>query len=54
MKLLVKKLCLFVHRVLCYISIHAPERIFLLEDDSQDFKPDGWFCAVCTKTWEEN
>lgn len=42
-----------IHRLLCYVRLHAPERIFTFDDESEGFKPDGWFCAVCTKTWEE-
>ncbi|KKN68070.1 hypothetical protein LCGC14_0455240 [marine sediment metagenome] len=53
MKLLVKKLCLSVHRMLCYVGIHASERVFKIGPEPHDFVPDGWFCDVCSKTWEE-
>ncbi len=54
MQALTNKLCGAVHRALCYIGIHAPERIFMSNDKLEDFKPKGWLCAICTKTWEEN
>lgn len=50
---MINKLCWCVHRVLCFLMLHAPERIYMFDDESDDFKPDGWFCAVCTKTWKE-
>lgn len=54
MKELIKKGAWGFHRLLCQVGIHAPEQIFLFDDKSDEFKPDGWFCAVCTKTWENN
>lgn len=50
---MIKNLCWYLHRAFCLVGLHAPERIFVFDDGSDLFKPDGWFCVVCTKTWEE-
>lgn len=43
----------WVHRALCFVKVHAADRVWMYDDESDDFKPDGWFCGVCNKTWEE-
>lgn len=53
MLVVVNKLCWLLHRALCCVRLHAPERIFVFDVKLDEFKPDGWFCAVCGKTWEE-
>lgn len=53
MRKLIHKLCWYVHKALCCMGIHAPEKIFTLDDELKEFKHDGWFCAVCIKTWGE-
>jgi len=53
MRARINKLRWLLHRVLCAVWLHAPERIFMFDTGSDEFKPDGWFCAVCGRTWEE-
>jgi len=53
MRLLINQILWGLHRVLCYVGLHAPERIYKFDVVSDGFKVDGWFCAVCNKTWEE-
>lgn len=53
MRALIRKLCCFVHRLLCYLSIHSAEEIVLFDYESVegDVRPNGWLCRVCSKQW---
>lgn len=53
MKVLINKLCWCVHRALCRVGVHAPEEVFTFDEEAEDFVTRDWFCAVCTKEWEE-
>lgn len=53
MRALLNKLCWCVHRALCYVGVHAVERIHTFNEEKADFIVDGSFCAVCIKEWEE-
>lgn len=50
---MIKRVTWWIHRTMCAVGVHAPEQIFLFDDGTDGFVPDGHFCAVCSKTWEK-
>lgn len=46
-----------VHRALCYMGIHAPERNWRMPGPDQEVRnvenwvASGWSCGICHKYW---
>lgn len=44
-----RKLCWWIHRLLCYVGVHASEKVSRYVEEKDDFEEVGTFCPVCMK-----